>query len=336
MVLFAWGKDELPLSQIHTGLYYSDLLLEEGFQQQDHIISINGVQPESLSDIIESLILAGDRDVMVLRGADTLQLTMSADLGVRYMAIQNDLDREERAKERADKYYVKRSYTLISYYMPFIIDTVMPGGAASFADLRRGDVITAVNGHPCPCHAQLRPLLSQYPCDSVTISYVRDTTALEARIFIGDQGLMGAWQVPAWEYYQPVHTSFTFLEAIPAGIRYGWEKLVLYVKQFRLVFTKEGAQSVGGFGAISSMFAPVWSWPDFWHMTAFLSLILAFMNFLPIPALDGGYILFLLWEMLTGRKPSDKFLEVANNIGFWLLLLLMIFANGNDIFKAFF
>ena len=112
--------------------------------------------------------------------------------------------------------------------------------------------------------------------------------------------------------------------------------LVMYVKQFRLVFTKEGVQSVGGFGAISNMFEAVWDWHSFWHMTAFLSLILAFMNFLPIPALDGGYILFLLWEIITGKKPSDKFLEVANTIGFWLLLALLIFANGNDIFKAFF
>jgi regulator of sigma E protease len=110
----------------------------------------------------------------------------------------------------------------------------------------------------------------------------------------------------------------------------------MYVKQFRLVFTKEGAQSMGGFGAISNMFPDTWNWHDFWHMTAFLSLVLAFMNFLPIPALDGGYILFLLWEIITRRKPSDKFLEVANTIGFWLLLALMIFANGNDIFKAFF
>ena len=153
---------------------------------------------------------------------------------------------------------------------------------------------------------------------------------------IVDQAMMGVGAVSPWQYYTPVHTSYTFFDAIPAGIRYGWDKLVLYVKQFRLVFTKEGAQSVGGFGAISNMFAPVWSWPDFWHMTAFLSLVLAFMNFLPIPALDGGYILFLLWEIITGRKPSDKFLEIANTIGFWLLLALMIFANGNDIFKAFF
>ena len=220
--------------------------------------------------------------------------------------------------------------------MPYIVDTIIPGGAASFADIRKGDVLTAVNGTPCPCFAQVTPLLAQYPCDSITLSYRRDTMVMEARIFIGDQALLGVRCVAPWEYYTPVHTDYTLLEAIPAGIKYGWDMLVMYVKQFRLVFTKEGAQSVGGFGAISNMFESVWDWHSFWHMTAFLSLVLAFMNFLPIPALDGGYILFLLWEIITGRKPSDKFLEVANNIGFWLLLALLIFANGNDIFKAFF
>ena len=117
---------------------------------------------------------------------------------------------------------------------------------------------------------------------------------------------------------------------------YGWDMLKNYVKQFRLVFTKEGAQSLGGFGAIGGMFPSVWNWYLFWYMTAFLSLILAFMNFLPIPALDGGYILFLLVEILTGRQPSDKFLEKANNAGFILLIILLIYANGNDILKLFF
>ena len=165
---------------------------------------------------------------------------------------------------------------------------------------------------------------------------VLDQRPMQARLFIGDQAMIGVTRVMPWDYYTSVHTSYTFFQAIPAGIAYGWDLLVMYVKQFRLVFTKEGAQSMGGFGAISNMFPDVWNWFDFWHMTAFLSLILAFMNFLPIPALDGGYILFLLWEIVTRRKPSDKFLEVANTIGFWLLLALMIFANGNDIFKAFF
>lgn len=336
MVLFHWGEDTLPLSQVHTGLYYSDILLEEGFQQQDHILSINGVEPADLAQVVQKIILEGERDVRILRNADTLQLTLSEDLGVRYLALQNDFDAIEREKARQDKYYTKRQYTILSYYMPYIVDTVIPGGAASFADIRKGDIITAVNGTPCPAYAQLPALLAQHPCDSITLSLMRDTTALDVRLFIGDQAKIGTRNVLPWQYYEPVHTSYTFFQAIPAGIAYGWDQLVMYVKQFRLVFTKEGAQSVGGFGAISNMFPDFWNWHLFWSMTAFLSLILAFMNFLPIPALDGGYILFLLWEILTRRKPSDKFLEIANTIGFWLLLLLMIFANGNDIFKAFF
>ena len=336
MVLFTWGKDTLPLQQIHTGLYYSDILVNEGFQQQDKVLSINGEEPQTLGEISQAIILEGQRDVVVLRGTDTVALTMSEDLGNRYLALQNDFEAVEREKARQDKYYLKRSYTLLSYYMPYIVDTIIPGGAASYADIRKGDVLTAINGTPCPCFAQVNPLLAQYPCDSITLSYMRDTISLEARLFIGDQAMLGVRGVLPWEYYTPVHTDYSFLQAISEGIKLGWDQLVMYVKQFRLVFTKEGAQSVGGFGAISNMFPEAWDWQSFWYMTAFLSLILAFMNFLPIPALDGGYILFLLWEIITGKKPSDKFLEVANTIGFWILLALLIFANGNDIFKAFF
>lgn len=336
MMLFHWGKDELPLSQINTGLYYSDILVGEGFQQQDKVLQINGVEPTQLGDIVNAIILQGQRDVLVLRGTDTVALTMSEDLGTRYLALQNDYDREQREKERADKSYVKKSFVLLSYYMPFVVDSVLPGGAASFADMQKGDSIVGVNGVVGLCQVQIANELAKYPCDSVTLDFYRNGVPMQARLFIGDQAMIGVTRVMPWDYYNIVHTSYTFWEAIPAGIAYGWDLLVMYVKQFRLVFTKEGAQSMGGFGAISNMFPNVWDWQEFWHMTAFLSLILAFMNFLPIPALDGGYILFLLWEIITRRKPSDKFLEVANTIGFWILLLLMIFANGNDIFKAFF
>jgi regulator of sigma E protease len=336
MLLFHWGKDELPLSQINTGLYYSDILVGEGFKQQDKILQINGVEPVQLGDVVNAIILQGERDVLVLRGTDTVALTMSEDLGTRYLALQNDFDREQREKARSDKSYIKKNYVLLSYYMPFVIDSVKPGGAASFADMQKGDSIVGVNGKVGLCQVQIANELAKYPCDSVTLDFYRNGVPMQARLFIGDQAMIGVTRLMPWDYYSIVHTSYTFCEAIPAGIAYGWDLLVMYVKQFRLVFSKEGAQSMGGFGAISNMFPNVWDWHEFWHMTAFLSLILAFMNFLPIPALDGGYILFLLWEIVTRRKPSDKFLEVANTIGFWILLLLMIFANGNDIFKAFF
>ena len=336
MVLFHWGKDTLPLSQISTGLYYSDIMLGEGFEQKDKILTINGNEPEDMSDVVQWIIIEGQRDVVVLRGNDTICLTMSEDLGKRYLALQNDVDREEREKARADKSYQKKGYVLVSYFMPFVVDSVMPGGAASFADMQKGDSIVGVNGVEGLCYVQVTNELAKYPCDSVTLSFYRAGEPMQARLFIGDQAKIGVYAKGLSAFYTPVHTDYTFFEAIPAGIAYGWDLLVMYVKQFRLVFTKEGAQSMGGFGAISNMFPDTWNWHDFWHMTAFLSLVLAFMNFLPIPALDGGYILFLLWEIITRRKPSDKFLEVANTIGFWLLLALMIFANGNDIFKAFF
>jgi regulator of sigma E protease len=135
--------------------------------------------------------------------------------------------------------------------------------------------------------------------------------------------------------YEPVYIEYGFWSSIPAGIKYGWNTLKSYVGDFRYVFTKEGAKSLGGFGTIGKIFPEKWNWHAFWLMTAFLSIILAFMNILPIPALDGGYVLFLLVEVVTGKKPGDKFLEVANTIGMIILFGLLIFANLNDIIRLF-
>ena len=334
MLLWHWGQDTLPLRNVTTGLYYSEIMQAEGFEQQDKILTIDGVEPQELSDVVQAVIIEGKRDVIVLRGKDTVRLSLSDDLGTRYLAQQNAFDKAEREKHRADRNYQKRRYVLIAEWIPCVVDTVLPDNAAFFAGLQKGDSIVAVNSVPTPCYIQLTEELQRHPCDSVTIDYYRQGALQQAHLFIGDQGKIGiAAKVDIFELER---TDYSLFEAIPAGIKYGWDILEMYVKQFRLVFTKEGAQSLGGFGAIGSMFPAFWSWYAFWHMTAFLSLILAFMNFLPIPALDGGYILFLLVEIITRRKPSDKFLERANEVGFWLLLALLIFANGNDILKLFF
>lgn len=334
-VLFTWGSDTLPLKDYDRGLYFSQILQEEGFEQHDRIVSIHSEEPTDLSEVVKWLILEGRRDVVVARGLDTMSLTMSEDLGVRYLAIQNDFDRQEREKARADKSYQKGHYTLVTYFFPFVIDSIVPEHAAYYGGLMRGDSIVAVAGVETPCYVQVTEELKHHPCDSVTIAFFRDGQPMETRLFIGDQGKIGVTFTGLLAFATPEHTDYSWTEALPAGIRYGWDLLVMYVKQFRLVFTKEGAQSVGGFGAIGNMFPSVWNWFAFWHMTAFLSLILAFMNFLPIPALDGGYILFLVFEMLTGKQPSDKFLEYANQVGFWILIALLVFANGNDLFKYF-
>lgn len=333
MLMWHFGKDSMPLRNVTTGLYYSQVLLDEGFQQRDKILSINGQEPEQLGDVMEALVIEGKRDVLVLRGSDTVALTMSEDLGKRYLAIQNEFAKAEREKARDDQNYRKRSYIFIAEWIPFVVDSVIPENAAYFAGIQKGDSIVSIAGVETPCNILVTQELQHHPCDSITIGFYRQGELQTARAFIGDQCMLGI--VPKVDF-KFEHTDYSFFEAIPAGVKYSWNILEMYVKQFRLVFTKEGAQSIGGFGAIGSMFPDSWSWYAFWHMTAFLSIILAFMNFLPIPALDGGYILFLLVEMITRRKPSDKFLEKANEIGFWLLLALLIFANGNDILKIFF
>lgn len=334
MLLWSWGQDTLPLRNVTTGLYYSQIMLDEGFKQQDRILTIDGQEPETRADVMQAIIIEGKREVVVLRGADTVALTMSEDLGKRYLAQQNAFDKAEREKARADKNYQKRHFTLIAEWIPCVVDSVFPDNAAAYAGIEKGDSIVAVAGVATPCNVLMTEELQRHACDSVTVDYYRNGELRQARMFIGDQGKMGV--AMKWNIFEFEHTDYSFWQAIPAGIRYGWDILAMYVKQFRLVFTKEGAQSVGGFGAIGSMFPAFWSWYAFWHMTAFLSIILAFMNFLPIPALDGGYILFLLVEMITRRKPADKFLEIANNIGFWLLIALLVFANGNDILRYFF
>lgn len=336
LILFTWGTDSMPLHNVDTGLYYSELLQQEGFQQQDKILTINGVEPQDLGDVVQWLIIEGKQDVVVLRGKDTLRLEMSKDLGTRYLAMQNEHDRQERQKQHSDENYQKCGYVLISEFVPFVIDSVMPDNAAFLGGMQAGDSVVAVDGVPTPCAVQVTDELQKHPCDSITLDFYRNGEPMSARLFIGDQCRLGVYQKSKYAFFKVEHTDYSFFESIPAGIEYGWDLLAMYVKQFRLVFTKEGAQSLGGFGAIGNMFPTTWDWFSFWHMTAFLSLILAFMNFLPIPALDGGYILFLFWEIITRRKPSDKFLEIANNIGFWLLMVLLIYANLNDVIKAFF
>ncbi|MBO7501912.1 MAG: RIP metalloprotease RseP [Paludibacteraceae bacterium] len=332
-VLFTWGEDSLPLKKQDRGLYFSQILLDEGFRQQDKILTIDGKEPEALNDVVKALIIEGKQNVTVLRGEDTLALVMSQDLSNRYLAFQNDFDSKERAKARADKSYQKAKYVLLDYFYPFVVDTVMPGSAAAEAGILKGDSLISIEGVETSAFPQVQEELRRYPCQNVKVGFYRDSTFLETTAWIGDQCKLGVVAVTPLNYLHFEHKDYSFLEAIPAGVVFGWNYLKMYIRQFRLVFSKEGAQSLGGFGAIGQMFPKVWDWSYFWQMTGILSIILAFMNFLPIPALDGGYLLFLLVEMITRKQPSDKFLENANKVGWFLLIALLIFANGNDLLK---
>lgn len=311
-----WGEDRMPLSGARYGMQFSEPLLSEGFEQGDRILEIGGRKPETRADVLNWMVIEGTRDVRIMRACDTMDIQLSEGFEQKILADQGT--------------------AFCDFRYPFVIAGLLPDGAAEKAGLLPGDSLTAVAGTPLLAYQDIVEALRQYRCDSVMIGYVRGGLEDSVRVFLGDEAKLGVYPKAPAEFLATEHIEYNFFEAIPRGCSYGWTTLVNYVKQFRLVFTKEGAKSVGGFAAIGSLFAPVWDWHSFWLMTAFLSIILAFMNIIPIPGLDGGHLLFLLFEMLTGKKPGDKFLERANEIGFYLLMALLIYANGNDLLKFLF
>lgn len=318
-ILGYWGTDVIPLESARYGMHYSEEMLHQGFRQGDRIIRVGDRTPDTRADLLNWMVIEGQHDITLVREnkltqrVDTVQLQLSDDFDQHVLAAGGS--------------------SFIDFRFPFVIAEVTPNGAADKAGLLPGDSLVSVDSVPTPCFQDVSQELSKFACDSVRLQFVRNGEPCEATLFLGDEAKMACAVVGADAYLQSRHTDYSFFEAIPAGIRFGWETLGNYVKQFRLVFTPEGAKSLGGFATIGSLFPEQWNWHAFWLMTAFLSIILGFMNIIPIPGLDGGHMLFLIWEMITGKKPSDKFLETANNIGFYFLLALLIYANGNDIYK---
>ena len=230
----------------------------------------------------------------------------------------------------------------LSLRTPFIINEVPKNSPNADAGFLKNDIVTSINGQPVTYRDEIMPLLEANKGKQVPITVQRNGGSQETlEVIISEEGVLGVTVGATLETYETMGyfkietTKYTFLEAIPAGIDKGVTTLTSYVKQLKKIFNPEtGAyKGVGGFAAIGSMFPDTWNWAAFWSTTALISIILAFMNILPIPALDGGHVMFLLYEMVTGRKPSDKFLEYAQMTGFFLLIALLLFANGNDLYK---
>jgi RIP metalloprotease RseP len=315
-VLFTWGKEYWPLKSAKYGLQFSTVMLENGFKNGDKIVSIDGKPVEQTNQVIQDILIDGKQNVVVNRDTQLVDVNLPVDFGQRIL--------------KAD------AMDLISFRIPFVIDEVNPNTPAATARLQVGDSIVGINGKQLFIHQDIAAELEASRNTRIILDYVRNGKQLKSQIQLDNTGKLGVISRVAFADMPTKKTTFSFWESIPAGINQGLETLSGYVKQFKLVFTKEGSKKIGGFGSIGKMFPKSWDWQVFWSMTALLSMILAFMNFLPIPALDGGYVLFLLYEMVTGKKPSDKFLEYAQTAGFFLLMGLLIFANGNDLFKALF
>ena len=314
MMLYTWGKEYIPMGNAYLGYDYCQTAQNNGFQNGDRIITIDGDTIEQQQDFISKAVIEGKQNVVVLRNGKEVNITLPKDFGEQIIA----------ANEKG----------LLQIRIPFVISQVAEGTPAQSAGLQPNDSIIGINNKHLVAYSDIVKELDTLKGQTITIVLVRNDSTMHLPLTLTEEGKMGVQIDPnLTRYFKTQKIEYSFFESFPAGIKQGWEGLVNYVKQFRLVFTKAGAQSVGGFVAIGNMFPSTWDWSIFWSFTAFLSLALAFMNFLPIPVLDGGYFLMLIYEMITGRKPNDKFMEVAANIGMFLLLALLIFANGNDIIK---
>jgi regulator of sigma E protease len=313
-ILFTWGRDYMPLDEVKYGVHASPVMEAQGVQDGDRILAVGGVAPKTLEEVTRAILIDEARELTILRKGEQLKLTLSP-------AVH-------------DSILASGEKVLFSPRVPFVVDTVMAGGPAAAAGMQKGDRILAVDNANAQYYTDLREALGERKGKEVSMKVQRDSARIELRMTVSDDGTVGIGNQPPSAFFTLEHESFGFFSAVPAGISYGLETLSGYVRSLKLLFSSTGAGQIGGFGAIGGLFSPTWDWQVFWNMTAFLSIILAFMNILPIPALDGGHVVFLLYEMVTGRPPNQRVLEVAQMVGMVLLLGLILFANGNDLFKA--
>jgi len=311
-IMFTWGKQYVPLENAKHGFMFSNAAQYAGFQNGDIIISVDGVLPHTLADFKTKLFMDNPKEVVVLRN--------------------NQLDTLHLKKDNWKKLLGDR---FCEFNFPFVIGELMSGYPAAQAGLMKGDSLVGLDTLQIYLFSDFQEEFSYAKNKEVTLHFYRGDSLHSALIWVNEEGKIGVYPVNYTKYLQIVTDNYGFLESIPVGIKEGVGTLTFYVKQFKRVFTKEGATQIGGFISIGNIFPKTWNWQVFWAMTALLSVILAFMNILPIPALDGGYILFILIEMITGRKPSDKFIGYANMVGLTLLIMLMVYANGLDILRFF-
>ena len=325
MVLFTWGDTYVPLRNMTDGLKYNEMAQSVGFRDGDIPLRTDAVELERMDgDMFRAISEA--HSVTVLRDGKEVTFSLPGDLSLLEM--------------------LKDQPRFAEVLMPSRIDSVTAGGVAEKAGIRAGDELIGYNGQAfstwneyAVVRGSIADVLAQgNAADSMKMRQAalvvrRAATGMTdtLNVMLGKDYKLGiAWNLPTATRYESVTRTYGFFESFPAGAIHGWKVLTGYVDDLKYIFTAEGAKSVGSFGAIGSMFPAVWDWQRFWELTAFISLMLAFMNILPIPALDGGHVFFLLVEVIMRRKPSDKFMERAQTVGMTLLLLLMAFALFND------
>jgi regulator of sigma E protease len=311
MILFVWGKDIIPQENLPDGLNPSPVAIEIGFEHGDKIVDVDGKPLENVLDINRSLFLRPIEYVTVSRS-------------------DGNIDEINIPEDFGNKMFESGEYAALTPLISATIDSVY-GSPAINAGINAGDKFLKLNSDEINTWGEVLNWMNNNDDDIINATLQRGNSIYETTIDRNDDGTLGiAVSNPGIELE---HRDLSLTESIVEGFDYGYWMLYEYIAQFQFVFTKKGASQLGGFGTIGSLFPAKWDWRSFWSTTALISIILAFMNILPIPALDGGHVMFLCYEMITGRKPSDKFLEYAQVIGFFLLIALVLYANGNDLFR---
>lgn len=326
MILFTWGETYIQPKNMTYGMKFNTEAKALGFQDGDILIGTDEKEfKEFGADMYRDISEA--TSVNIIRDGKQMSISLPGDLNLLNM--------------------IKNVPPFVRPLMPAVVDSVIPQSPAGNIGLMKGDKIVALNGVDIDSHntftdeiGKLSDVLATATTTEDSLKALRATIVWErnsvldtASVIFTKELKLGYFTKNVSGLYTPTTKEYGFFESLPAGISYGVDVLASYVDDMKYVFTAEGAKSLGGFGAIGSLFPPTWDWYLFWKMTAFLSIILAFMNILPIPALDGGHVLFLLYEMITRRKPSEKFMIWAEYFGFGILILLMVVANLNDILR---
>ncbi|CDF77805.1 membrane-associated zinc metalloprotease [Formosa agariphila KMM 3901] len=325
VMAFVYGETDIATESIKDGYLVTNPILENmGAQTGDNVIAINGEPVTGYNAMRPKLIEA--KTITIDRNGEEKTLTTPVDF----------LGQLSTGEDR----------TLFQLRTPFVVAQVIDSSANKNVDLKQGDIITAVNNTKLKYFDEFGPFLETLKGQTVQVDILRDFEPITRELKVDEDGKFGIYpfsgaNAKTYEklgYYNVITKTYGFGESIGVGATRFKEQIVGYWAQLGMIFNPDtGAyKGVGGFKAIFDVFPSTWSWEAFWGITAFLSIMLGVLNLLPIPALDGGHVMFLLYEMISGRKPSDKFLEYAQMVGFFILIALVLFANGNDVFKALF
>ncbi|MBK6777123.1 MAG: RIP metalloprotease RseP [Flavobacteriales bacterium] len=320
-VLFVWGLDYLPIENSPYGLVPSKTMQEFGVQPGDRLLTVDGVKPESLQQAAKQILINDAKKLELDRNGSKVLVVLPEDIEERSLGVEEKV--------------------LLSERIPFYVGGFTDQSNGEKAGLQVGDRIVAVDSVPTPMFDQFTGYLKDKKNVQVQVHVERAGQPVALPVQVNDEGFIGVKTMASYDSlvarghaYHIETKKYGFLESFPAGISFGLEKLNDYVSSLKLLFTKSGAKQVGGFGSMGSMFPDEWDWQSFWMLTAFISIILAFMNILPIPALDGGHVVFLLYEMVARKPAPQRVMEVAQMVGMVLLLGLLLFANGNDVIKG--